>query len=93
MGRLEPVDEVLEVHKFEPTPANSNGFNLTGSPAKVFPGFDEDVRDVLRAVYFVDQGGPVRTREPAVQRCMATSQAVHTGGCPHILELVPTTPT
>ncbi len=76
---------MVEVHKFEPTQADSNRYNLTGNSAKVFPVFVEDMRDVLRAVDFVDQAGrarvrraaPVGTLEPAVQRCMATSQAIH----------------
>ncbi len=57
--------EVLEVHQFEPTQADSNRYNLTGNPAKVFPVFAEDVRDVLRAVDFVDQGGPRRSSRNA----------------------------
>ena len=96
MGRLKPGDEVLEVHKFEPTQADSNRYLLTDNPAKVFPVFVEDVRDVLRPEDFVDQGGPRRSTRNAGP----ISADVHDyvpghayrlspGALQHILQLVP----
>ena len=96
MGRLKPGDEVLEVHKFEPTQADSNRYLLTDNPAKVFPVFVEDVRDVLRPEDFVDQGGPRRSTRNAAP----ISADVHgyvpghayrlmPGALQHILQLVP----
>ncbi len=74
MGRLEPGDEVLEVHTFEPTQADSNRYNLTGNHAKTFPVCVEDGRDGLRALAFVDHGEPRRSSRNA-----GTSSAeVHT---------------
>ena len=92
MGRLIPGDEVLEVRKFEPTQADSNRFILTD---KLFPVFVEDVRDVLRPVDFVDQGGPRRSgRNTGLATEVHGFASGHAyrlmpGALQHILQLVP----
>ena len=57
MGRMEAVDMVIQVRKFEPTQLGSNLLRL---PQKKFAVFIEDVRLILGNLDLVSDGTPQR---------------------------------
>ncbi len=96
MGQLLAGDVVLEVHKFEPTQADSNRYLLPENPAEVFPVFVEDVRNVLRPGDCLGQGGPRRTTRNVGQNNTPVhgfvpghAYRLSPGALQHILQLVP----